>query len=79
MPVDRRRRVERVLHRMVRALVRRGVLREHAAADLERVDEVLVAHPQRRELEAECGMLGVEPRGADAEQRPALARSRRAR
>ena len=57
-----------VLHGVMGAGVRGRRLGEHPAADLEGVDEVLVAHLERRELEAEGGVLDVEPRRADAEE-----------
>ena len=41
---------------------------EHAATDLEGVDEVLVAHREGRELEPERLVLELEPGCADAEQ-----------
>ena len=69
-PVDRGGGVERVAHAEVGAAVRRRRLGEHPAADLQGVGQHLVAHLQRRELEAQRLVLELEPRGTDAQHRP---------
>ena len=65
---QRRRRVDGLHRAVVATLERRSLVAEHRPADLDRLEHL---HPltDRREVDAECFVLHVEPGRADAEQR----------